>query len=100
MTPILFLSVRWMRHYTGEENDFSSLNYTPFHDHYYGYAQIAGNKIKLRKLGAEPSDERLEGVTVVWIASSPEGKRVVVGWYRSATVFRDYQEPPPGSGRQ
>jgi 5-methylcytosine-specific restriction protein B len=100
MTPILFLSVRWMQHYTGEENDFSSLNYTPFHDHYYGYAQIAGNKIKLHKLGADPSDDRLDSVTVVWTASSPDGKRVVIGWYRNATVFRDYQEPPPGSGRQ
>ena len=117
MTPVLFFNVRWMKHYRGEsvelaapsgpgaapaspDVDFSMLNYTEFHGHYYGYGQIAGNKVKLHKLGADPSVDRMEGVTAVWFSTSPGGQKVIVGWYTNATVFRDYQAPPPGSGRE
>ncbi|MCC7174326.1 MAG: EVE domain-containing protein [Bryobacterales bacterium] len=80
--------------------DFSMLNYREVHGNYYGYGQIAGNKVKLHKIGADPSADRMEGVTVVWFSTSPAGKKVLVGWYSKATVFRDYQSPPPGSGRE
>ena len=31
-----------------------------------------------------------DGVTVVWCATSPKGKSCVVGWYKNATVCRNY----------
>lgn len=89
-----------MQRYVGEDADFSSLNFQPYHDHCYGYAQIAGNKIKLHRLGADPSADRLDGITVVWVSTSPDGKRVIVGSCRNATLFRVCQEPPPASGRE
>jgi hypothetical protein len=58
--------------------------------------KIAGNKVKIHKLGAD----RMEWVTAVWFSTSPGGQKVIVGWYTNATVFRDYQAPPPGSGRE
>jgi len=56
--------------------------------------------VKLHKLGADPSADRMDGVTVVWFSTSPSGQKLIVGWYGNATVFRDYQAPPPGSGRE
>ena len=117
MNPVLFFNVGWMNHYQGEsvelaaptgpgatpaspEVDFSMLNFKEFYGHYYGYGQIAGNKVKLHKLGADPSADRMDGVTAVWFSTSPGGQKVIVGWYSNATVFRDYQAPPPGSDRE
>lgn len=37
-------------------------------------------------------DESVEGVLVIWCASSPKGGSRVVGWYKNATVYRYYEE--------
>lgn len=59
----------------------------------YGYVQVKGTN-NLERLGAEPGADRVEGVTVVWAARRPAGGVYVVGWYRNATVFREYQLRP------
>ena len=40
---------------------------------------------------ARKSDDWVDGVTVVWCATSPWGTGRVVGWYQNATVYRTYQ---------
>jgi hypothetical protein len=57
-------------------------------------------QVNLSRLGATPEQDRLEGVTVVWVSKSPAHGPVIVGWYRNATLFREYQEPLDASGRE
>lgn len=38
--------------------------------------------------------EFVNGVTVIWCATPPQGGCSVVGWYNNATVYRDYQTIP------
>lgn len=58
---------------------------------FYGYVQPPGSQIKINRIGANPDDDSINGVTVIWTAARPTGGTVVVGWYRNATVFRNYQ---------
>ncbi len=115
MEPLIFFNVGWMKRYQGlaeddrpqrggkwveeHEWDHSMLNFLAFKGWHYGYGQPQGNQIKLERLGAAPDADRLDHVTVVWVSTPPTGGTVIVGWYRDATLFRDYQEPPKGSGR-
>lgn len=75
-----------------------------FHSHkgtVYGYVQPArgqrsasAGSIKLENIvngNASKDDDSVEGVLVIWTAKRPEGGTVVVGWYKNATVFREYQ---------
>ncbi|WP_417526951.1 protein NO VEIN domain-containing protein [Marinomonas shanghaiensis] len=67
----------------------------------YGYVQPAHGQrsasvgsIKLESIvgsNALVNDEKIDGVLVIWTATRPEGGSVVVGWYKDATVFREYQ---------
>jgi len=75
-----------------------------FHSHkgnIYGYVQpsrgqrsASAGTIKLENIvngDASTDDELIEDVLVIWTATRPEGGTVVVGWYKNATVFREYQ---------
>jgi len=75
-----------------------------FHAHrgkVYGYVQPARGQrsasagtIKLESIvggKASVDDDQVDGVLVIWTATRPEGGSVVVGWYKDATVFREYQ---------
>lgn len=71
----------------------------------YGYVQVKGAN-NITRLGASPDADRVDGVTIVWAARRRTGGIYVVGWYRNATVFREYQSSPndrrrrePGTGR-
>ncbi len=113
--PMIFFNVGWMKRYKGISDDdqpqgggawvgehgwdYSMLNFQEFHGRYYGYGETNG-AVNLVRLGAEQSADRLEGVTVVWVSTSPSLGPVIAGWYRDATLFRDYQEPPEGAGRE
>jgi 5-methylcytosine-specific restriction protein A len=123
-TPMIFLRTGWMKHYRGvtkddpisgggkyvEENRFGHemYNFLPFKGRVYGYCRntpggkseyVHGAGIKIEKLGAGKRDRQLDGVLVVWLAKRPQGGTEIVGWYRNATVYRDWQEPPQGSNR-
>lgn len=65
----------------------------------YGYVRPTG-KIKIEKLGAGKEDESVSGVTVIWTASPESGGTAVVGWYKNATVYREYQTLPKRTGLQ
>lgn len=114
MNPMLFCHIAWMRKYQGEpeiEGEFERIkklqdggerwNFKPYRERMYGCAH--NKNIDVRKLAdgrggrsihpavvSEVDDNELVyPVDVVWTATRPkEGGRVVVGWYRNATVFR------------
>lgn len=70
-------------------------NFRPFKDHYYVYTRArADQPLNLTRLGAEPGAARVRGVTVVQVATRPEGKQVVVGWFRGATAFAEFATRP------
>lgn len=106
--PTIFFNIAWMKHYEGEtENDspryggsyetkHEVCNFLPVAGRCYGYVQPQGDGIALEKIGADPSDEFLDGVTVVWCARSPNaGHTVIVGYYRNARLYRTRQKLPP-----
>lgn len=120
---MVFLRLGWMDRYQGltggdtissggayvAEHGFGHeiFNFQPFHGAVYGYVQPPSRKdqweeakINLTRLGASADDKSVSGVLAVWVATSPLGGAFVVGWYRNATVYRNWQPPPRGSGRR
>jgi hypothetical protein len=102
--PLLFVNVGWMVSYQGLDNDPTigghgwlkthdygneAWNFLPHRGKLYGYVPRSA-RIDLRRLGATNKDERLAGVTVVWVARNPrDGVTYVAGWYRNALVHRE-----------
>jgi 5-methylcytosine-specific restriction protein A len=103
--PILFCNVGWMERYDGIDGDsiqrggsynkdsigHEVCNFSNIDGTVYGYVQPTG-QIKIEKLGAAKQDEQVTGVTVIWTAGPDSGGTAVVGWYKNATVFREYQK--------
>lgn len=52
------------------------------------------SQIRIENLGASKQDDWIDGITVVWLARDPDhGKVYIVGWYKTARVYRHWQEP-------
>jgi len=120
---MIFLRIGWMDHYQGlnsgdnikgggafvAQHGFGHeiFNFRPWNGHVYGYVQPTGaahnaesdRTINIDRLGAGKDDTSISGVLAVWAATRPQGGTVIVGWYKNATVFRDWQKPPVGSER-
>ncbi|WLE96136.1 MAG: HNH endonuclease [Candidatus Electrothrix communis] len=102
---ILFCNVGWMRDYNGIKGDsierggsynkdstgHEVCNFSSIRSKVFGYVQPTG-QIKIEKLGADKTASFVSGVTVVWTAGPETGGTAVIGWYKNATVYRDYQE--------
>lgn len=102
--PIVFVNVGWMENYKGPKNDptlgghgwlkkhdygHEAWNFLPEKGRCYGYVPGAG-RVNIRNLGATSRDESVQGVTVVWVARSPQDKvTYLVGWYRDARIHID-----------
>jgi hypothetical protein len=56
----------------------------------YGFAQQKGRN-DLKRLGAKPTDDYLNNVLVIFTATHKDGGTYVVGWYKNAKVYREYQ---------
>lgn len=105
---ILFCNVGWMEQYQGlrsgdqitgggafvkrEGRGHEVCNFSSHRGSLYGYVQTPGEQINIDRIGACSDDESIDGVTVVWTAGPPNGGTVIVGWYKDATVFRNYQK--------
>lgn len=75
------------------------LNFKSFRNRNYGYVQVGGN-IRLDRFGAKSIEDKLENVLVVWTAREPtNGGTYIIGWYKNATVFRQYQFAPKSANR-
>ncbi|NDO82128.1 hypothetical protein CJP72_15550 [Citrobacter sp. NCU1] len=111
----LFCHVGWMASYHGATDEDYPLKGGKYNDSYigheacnfvdingflYGYVQVSeGKTINIGRLGADRGDTSIENITVVWLATAPDGGIVVIGWYKDATVYRQYQKTPTPSAR-
>jgi hypothetical protein len=107
---VLFCKTGWMQRYAGldddeligggsfvDDNHFGGEIYN-FHESIigecHGYVVQPGYGINIQRLDARPDDDYCENILVVFIASEPYKKGVkIVGWYKDATVYKNYQEP-------
>jgi Domain of unknown function (DUF3883) len=107
--PVLLAHVVWMEAYKGEllgldpgswnHPDagnpaawYERFNFKPERGRYLGsiFHWKGGRfaKLDLKRLGAPSTVDEIDGVTVIWTAKhSKTGNRVVVGWFKNATVF-------------
>jgi hypothetical protein len=115
MTKLMICRMGWMDSYPGItkiDRIKSTVGYIKEHgwgdeiynflrgrDRVFGFVQVKGSNNLLR-LGGAPGAESVAGVTVVWAACHPRGGVYVVGWYRNAAVYKDYQYSPNDPRRQ
>ncbi|MCI9069740.1 hypothetical protein [Clostridium sp.] len=111
---ILFCNIAWMKCYNGVENEepknggswvkenkyaIECHNFTPCDDGMYrGYVctkSNGGNRNQLhieRFEGITKEDDVAKNVLVIWVAKRNINKNnTIVGWYKNATIFRNYQ---------
>lgn len=106
---LLFLNVGWMERYLGPADDDPTVgDFRYLHDRKHGHEcynfadqggwcfghhpSSAGTNID--KLGAQPNDQSVDHIDVIWFSKDPnKGKAVIIGWYSDATVYRHFQTP-------
>jgi hypothetical protein len=112
--PVLFARTGWMKYYngpmTGDERprgggkyNKTGMGHEVFNFHsiggrLFGYfqPQMQASKIKLERIVPGTRGDVLNGVLVIFVATHPEQRsQRIVGWYRNATVYRNYQPSPP-----
>lgn len=105
MEKIVFFNTTWMDSYQGkedkvymggsyvEQNGYGHeiYNFKNIKGKVYGYVQPTGRN-NLERLGVRKNTESLSGVLVIFTATHGEGGTYIVGWYKNATVYSDYQE--------
>jgi len=105
---ILFCNVGWMERYQGlrsgdhisgggsyvkiEGRGHEVCNFSPDKKALHGYVQAPGKQIDIDRIAPSNDADYIDGVTVVWTAAHPSGGTVIVGWYKDATVFRNFQK--------
>ena len=105
----LFCNVGWMTDYKGqnendkivgggsyverEETGHEVCNFVPYENQMYGYVGLPKKrKIDINKLGTDSTHDFVENVNVIWTAHRKKKGRYVIGWYKNATVYREYQK--------
>ncbi len=112
--PVIVFNVGWMKEYEGNDTisgggsyvekhgkGGEAFNFLPHRGKFYGYVRAprGGRSLDITKLGASDDLDRVYPVTVAWTATRPSGRAVLVGWYESATVYRERQSFPSGRER-
>ena len=111
MVRIVLFNIGWMTHYRGHKRSNRIVNgghyvvqnetggevenFLPRSGRYRGYVQLPGSTLKLEHLGGSPDALFVDDATVVFSATRPGGGGYVVGWYRNARVWREYQPHHP-----
>lgn len=106
---ILFCNITWMKNYIGvteddkpinggkyvKENKDATESYN-FHDYdgtCYGYVSNNGNlAIENHFDNVKRTDDYVDDVLVIWMATNEKQETRIVGWYKNARVYRSYQE--------
>ncbi len=123
---MIFCNIGWMERYRGlkgrrdrilggggyvDENKHGGevCNFLGCQDDYtYGHVETVKGEIyrdiSIERLGANSTEDHVDGVDVIWTAKHPtEGGRRVVGFYRNATVWRrrvEFPDPPSSQHRR
>lgn len=116
----LFCNIAWMKYYNGATEDDMPVNggswveqnkeggecfnFTLYEDdNYHGFVSTKSrngkpNKLHIEKIeGISEDSEEAENVLVIWLAKDPtRNKNYIIGWYKDATVTRDYYEDADG----
>lgn len=107
MKLMIFLNTAWMERYEGLSGNDTEIhgggsyveeygygheifNFKKIGSKVYGYAQPGGYN-NLQRLGANVDDEYVEDVLIIFTATHKDGGTYIVGWYKNATFFKDYQ---------
>lgn len=113
MTRMILFRTGWMKYYRGNSSDDQLIgggeypeehgtghelfNFFPFRENYFGNVQPPNDgAITLENIASGYEEKSfIEGVTIIWCAIDPEnGGMKVCGWYKNATVYRDWQKLP------
>ena len=79
--------------------DTKFFNFRSYGENVYGYVH-PGGAVSINRLGAADADDHVDGVLAIWVATNPEETgSYIVGWYANATVYRNWQAPPPDPDR-
>lgn len=104
---ILYIRNGWMSSYNGLLNDnlqgggsynnehigHEIYNFASYDGQYYGYVQpVRGTTINIDRIDEKNSGEYVDNVLVVHIATRPNYGQVIVGWYKEARVYKNYQK--------
>lgn len=70
-------------------------NFRPWRGRYYIYTRARESlPLNLQRLGASAGADEVGRVMVVQVATRPGFGQVVIGWFRNATAYADWQERP------
>jgi|GEM_PF-585008 len=115
--PVLVCYITWMDEYRGwsnldrpvgggefvELNEFGceAFNFVRDTDGLFrGFFQPQGKGVNAERLGAPSGAESVDGITVIWCATSPDkNETLIVGWYTNATAFAESPESPASTIR-
>ena len=114
---MIFFHVGWMKLYRGENDDDPTIgphgwlennrfghecyNFFARGDSCYGYVPTQKGIYISKSLGASRDADYVDDVVCVWVAKDPQRKaRVIVGWYKSARVFRSSNPEVQPSGNK
>lgn len=104
---ILFCNIGWMKEYNGQtdidklinggkyvkENNYGAeeFNFQNINGYYYGYVSHM-HQMRIERLeGINKSEDVAENVLVVWVAKDNRESNKIIGWYKNATIYRDFQ---------
>ncbi|MBE7464242.1 MAG: DUF3883 domain-containing protein [Planctomycetes bacterium] len=111
---MVFLNVGWMDRYLGLAGDrirgggsfveakgygHEIYNFKHFSGWCYGYVQTPTGTINLERIDPTAKGDSLRGVLVIWVARHPKRGRCIVGWYKNATVHREFWRLNRSEGR-
>ena len=105
MEMVLFCRVAWMKRYQGiteddkpvnggafvkkNEDAHESNNFRPYNHHCRGFVEIRNQRFNIERFTQEKGmGDEVHGVTVIFVATHPNGVSYIVGWYKNATVYR------------
>lgn len=107
-TKVLFCNIAWMKNYIGITDDDKPINggayikknqiggeiynFQDYNGKCYGYVMTYGNMaLENHFKGVNKNNEYVDGVLVVWVATSEKNETRIVGWYKNAMVYRSFQ---------
>ncbi len=105
---IIFANIGWMISYNGQNlsdqifgggsysdaDKHEAFNFQDLNRKCYGYVQAKYDTINLSRIDStvEDNSQKIEDVLVIWFAPNKIlGGSWIVGWYRHATVYRNYK---------
>lgn len=74
------------------ENGGECFNFQDFNGKCYGFVMLYGNmRLEAHFQGVRKTDDYVDDVLVIWVATNESNETRIVGWYKNATVYRVQQ---------